>query len=167
MALKETPKYLLPKDYRPCNGIPYKVRDGDDWKRIAHRRGINVTKLIYFNFKTTNSREVNFYLERNVGCYKETQDGINFMFSSSASPGIIYLPAKDTIIYITDALTTLSYREFQQTSPFGLNPIVRNSISGSAEYALWNFWIAKLRPVSEPRNSSHYYVNMDVGHLLI
>jgi hypothetical protein len=53
---------------------------------------MNVDDLIRFNFKTNNPDEVNWYLRRNVGCNVPTPDGFNWTFSSSASPGIIYLP---------------------------------------------------------------------------
>ncbi len=165
MVLKVNPGNLLPKDYRPGNGVPYRVRDGDDWTKIAHRRGINVVRLIYFNFKTTNPREVNFYLERNVGCNKQTHDGKNYIFSSSASPGIIYLPVEDTVIKISDASTTFGDKDVREICASGLNPVVRKSLSGSAEHALWNTWFTKLRPLSEPSDSAHYYVYMNMGHL--
>jgi hypothetical protein len=137
MALKETPRgkdLPLPKDYRPQNGTPYKVQDGDDWVKIAKRRGIKVWELIYFNFKTTNPREVNFYLERNVGC-PEAPDKKNYMFSSSSAPGIIYIPAKDTgIIDVVDATVAFDEREVRVISSSGLNPIVLKSMSGAVEY---------------------------------
>ena len=164
MAIVKKPFNPLSAAYRPETGIPYKVREGDDWRKVASRRGINVKKLIYFNFKTTDPEEVNFYLMRNVGCIEETQDRKNYKFSSNANPGIIYLPPEDTIISITDALTTFGYEEAGEINASGLNTIVTKSLSGSVNYALWNFWETKLRPVSEPRDSSHYYVYMNIGH---
>jgi hypothetical protein len=164
MAIVKKPFSPLSADYRPENGIPYKVRDGDDWRKVASRRGINVKKLIYFNYKTTDPEEVNFYLMRNVGCIEETLDRKNYKFSSDAVPGIIYLPAEDTIISITDTLMTFGFEEAREVSASGINPIVIKSLSGSVKYALWNFWETKLRPVSEPRYSSHYYVYMNTGH---
>ena len=164
MAVIKKPFSPLSADYRPENGIPYKVRDGDDWGKVASRRGINVKKLIYFNFKTTDPEEVNFYLMRNVGCIEETQDWKNFKFSSDATPGIIYLPSEDTIISITETIMNFGYEETREISATGINTIVIKSLSGSVKNALWNFWETKLRPVSEPRNSSHNYVNMNTGH---
>lgn len=86
------PARLLPKNHRPVNSIPRRVRDGDDWARIAAQCGMSVNELIEFNFDTTDPYEVNYYLRVNVGCKKPTRDGNNWMFSSADKPGLIYLP---------------------------------------------------------------------------
>jgi hypothetical protein len=36
--------------------------------------------------------EINYYLRANVGCVKQTFDRKNYVFTSEATPGIIYLP---------------------------------------------------------------------------
>src|SRR5262249_10728996 len=48
--------------------------------------------LIDYNFRTRAPDEVNWYLRRNVGCRKTSRDGKNYIFSTDASPGIVYLP---------------------------------------------------------------------------
>jgi hypothetical protein len=48
--------------------------------------------LIYANFQTLVPAEVNWYLRHYIGCNRPTHDGNNWMFSSSASPGIIQIP---------------------------------------------------------------------------
>src|SRR5260370_883863 len=53
---------------------------------------IDVKELMYFNFMTTRSDEVNWYLRRWVGCNKCSDSGFNWKFSNSAHPGIIYIP---------------------------------------------------------------------------
>jgi hypothetical protein len=100
MPIEKPPlKHLqLPVDYQPPRSVPYKVKDFDaqgrpeTWKTVAEEHSLNVDWLIHFNFKTNNSDEVNWYLRRNVGCNVPTPDGLNWTFSSSAKPGIIYLP---------------------------------------------------------------------------
>lgn len=82
----------LPRDYRPDNSIPVPVKDGDDWGKIAARYHMDVKKLLIFNFNTTNPDHINYYLYANVGCRKPTPDGKNWMFTSSAKPGVIYVP---------------------------------------------------------------------------
>lgn len=74
------------------DGIPYKVRDRDSWKSLAARCKVPPDWLVYYNFQTNNSKEVNWLLREVVGCNVHTPDGHNWMFSKSAKPGIIYLP---------------------------------------------------------------------------
>ena len=81
----------LPKDFFP-GGMRYKVSDGEDWESVAKQFKVDVQTLINFNFHTTHSNVVNWYLHRNVGCNVPTPDGFNWKFSSSANPGYIYIP---------------------------------------------------------------------------
>jgi hypothetical protein len=85
----------LPKHFFP-GGMRYKVSDGEDWESVAKQFKVDVQTLINFNFHTTDSAVVNWYLHRNVGCYVPTPDGFNWKFSSSANPGYIYIPGIDT-----------------------------------------------------------------------
>jgi hypothetical protein len=95
MAIEHTPASPVAQDYQPARSVPYRVKDGDDWYSVARLAGVSAKDLIAFNFKTTVPAEVNWYLRRNVGCCRETWDRKNWMFTSSASPGIIYLPRCD------------------------------------------------------------------------
>lgn len=61
---------------------------------VAQRESVPVWDLIDFNFGTRAPEEVNWYLRRRVGCDQTTPDGLNYRFSSGATPGIIHLPPK-------------------------------------------------------------------------
>jgi hypothetical protein len=92
MPVERIPGSPLPAAYVPPDSTVYRVVDGDSWATIAARARVDVWQLIEFNFRTRNPAEVNFYLRRNVGCNRPTADGQNWMFSRSASPGLVYLP---------------------------------------------------------------------------
>lgn len=92
MPIEKRPANPLPRDYVPPNGIPYKVRTHDDLGSVARKNGVPEHVLIAFNFATNEPAEINWYLRRNVGCVRATHDHKNWMFTSEASPGIIYLP---------------------------------------------------------------------------
>jgi hypothetical protein len=95
MPIEKTPGNPLPRDYAPSEpATTYKVQNGDDWYSVAKKFGFDAGALIEFNFKTRLPAEVNWYLRCNVGCKKATQDNSNWMFSSDADPGIIYIPKK-------------------------------------------------------------------------
>jgi hypothetical protein len=83
-------------------GRPYRPTDKpeqEDWESVARKFNVPVKELIWFNFMTNNPDEVNWYLRAYVGCNKKSPSGNNWMFSNSASPGIIYIPpAEDTTI---------------------------------------------------------------------
>lgn len=71
----------------------YRVGDkpGANWQTVAAGFGVpSVWDLIFFNFRTTDPREVNFYLHRYVGCW-QSNDAKNFSFMG-AEPGIIFIP---------------------------------------------------------------------------
>jgi hypothetical protein len=71
----------------------YRVGDkpGANWQTVAAGFGVpNVWDLIWFNFRTTDPREVNFYLHRYVGCW-QSNDAKNFSFFG-AEPGVIFIP---------------------------------------------------------------------------
>lgn len=89
----------LPIDYLPPLGRQYKVRDGDTWKTLAFHYFINPETLIWFNFQTLNTDEVNWYLHRNVGCRRETPDKFNYVFSTADHPGFIYIPPPKPIVF--------------------------------------------------------------------
>ncbi|HWB04021.1 MAG TPA: hypothetical protein VG796_13420 [Verrucomicrobiales bacterium] len=76
----------------PAKGASYRVKDGDSWVSLAAEWGLDVWSLIYFNFRTYDPKEVNYYLGEYVGCVLPTADRKNWCFSSAAEPGIIYRP---------------------------------------------------------------------------
>lgn len=93
MALERAPASPLPNTYRPAGGRPYKVKNTDSFVSIAKAHGLDPLALIEFNFNTRDPWEVNWYLRRNVGCRRQTQDGKNYVFSAGDAPGIVYLPS--------------------------------------------------------------------------
>lgn len=98
MVMEKKPMNPVPKGHVPLNSGHYKVKDGDSWGIIASQYGMNTWDLIYMNFLTKNYAEVNWYLHHYVGCLKLTVDGKNWMFSSTANPGIIYIPIKQKTV---------------------------------------------------------------------
>lgn len=94
MTIERIPKKLLAKEYTPPHTVAYKVQDGDSWISLARRHNMDAWDLIYLNFQTHSPAEVNWYLKNYVGCKKTTRDRKNWMFSSDASPGIIYVPMR-------------------------------------------------------------------------
>jgi len=86
-----------PLNYVPPGSVPYKVTNSDSFYSLADRpqvkaAGMSANDLCFFNFKTRNPPEINWYLYNKVGCRKATSDGNNYMFSSADQPGTIYLP---------------------------------------------------------------------------
>ena len=103
---------LPPEPKRPMNFVPlmkpapalpawppggfrdaYRVGDkpGANWQTVAAGFGVpDVWDLIWFNFRTADPREVNFYLHRYVGCW-QSNDAKNFSFMG-AEPGVIFIP---------------------------------------------------------------------------
>lgn len=61
--------------FPPAGGIGYKVKDGETWGSVANMFGLDVKKLIKFNFQTDDPGEVNWYLRVKVGCH--LHDAIN------------------------------------------------------------------------------------------
>jgi LysM domain len=104
MPMERAPIHPLPRNYQPAQSTPYRVKNGDRWETVASQFGVSVNKLINFNFGTNKTDEVNWYLKRNVGC-NITIDGINWAFSSSANPGIIYIPMKEINFHEGDTIT--------------------------------------------------------------
>jgi hypothetical protein len=92
MPIEKAPRIPLAINYIPTGSRPYRVKANDDLHSIAKANGISEAQLLKFNFNTTDAAEVNWYLRRTVGCKKATADGKNWMFTSDATPGIIYIP---------------------------------------------------------------------------
>jgi hypothetical protein len=85
-------------DYVPPNTTPYKVTNADSWYSLAERpevkkANLSAIDLCYLNFKTRNPAEINWYLNKKVGCTITTKDGKNYRFSTGDSPGVVYLPS--------------------------------------------------------------------------
>jgi hypothetical protein len=85
----------LPKTPRPGSRTPpHKVCDNETLETVANRYGVPVKQLVLHNFGTLDSAEINWYLREFVGCTLATNDKKNWRFSSSAKPGLIYIPLK-------------------------------------------------------------------------
>jgi hypothetical protein len=121
------PRSPVAKDFVPQGGLPYRVSDGDSWTSIARQHNIAPWKLIRFNFpdlskdQPTATREVNWYLQENVGCRTVTADGKNYIFSSSAEPGVIYLPSAPA--------KKVDYGRWNVTINFMYNEMITNAKS--------------------------------------
>ena len=98
MANEREPDDPLPVDFVPDGTVTtHRVSDGDDWASVAAQYNVNVNDLIYFNFHTNVPEEVNWYLRRNTGCNVSNDGGRNWAFSSSADPGLIYIPPSEVV----------------------------------------------------------------------
>ena len=90
--------------YVPVGGQPHNVATGESWWTLAELRQTRAARmsagdLCYYNFKTHDPREINWYLHHKVGCRHTTRDGKNYTFSNvdrlnthAATPGLVYLP---------------------------------------------------------------------------
>lgn len=104
MPIVSTPKPLPSSlDYVPPDSVPYSVTSADSWDSLARRpdmqdAGVSSYDLCYFNFKTRNPAEINWYLYHKVGCRKVTHDHKNYMFSLADDPGVVYLPKHGSVL---------------------------------------------------------------------
>jgi hypothetical protein len=98
MANEREPDDPLAADFEPEGFVEkHRVSDGEDWASVAAQYNVNVNDLIYFNFHTNVPEEVNWYLRRNTGCNVSNDGDLNWAFSSSADPGLIYIPPSEII----------------------------------------------------------------------
>lgn len=86
---------------QPWSSILYEVKDNDTWGSVAQQFKVQPGKyfygnsaqyLIWYNFRTNDTDEVNWYLREFVGCNVSKDGGNNWAFSDSADPGKIYIP---------------------------------------------------------------------------
>jgi hypothetical protein len=93
MPIEKRPAHPVPKGARAgSRPQPHHVGDGETFATVASKYGVPVDKLIQHNFGTLDPAELNWYLREYVGCKVPTKDGKNWRFSSTATPGLIYLP---------------------------------------------------------------------------
>src|SRR5438046_9214035 len=103
MANEREPDNPLPADFVTDGKIAdHRVSDGEDCASVAAQYNVNVKDLIYFNFHTNVPEEVNWYLRRNTGCNVSKDGGRNWAFSSSADPGIVYIPPSEVIDMVSE-----------------------------------------------------------------
>lgn len=95
----ETKPSPLPPDwdtYVPAGSHSYNPKTKESWETLAQRPevknlGMSANDLCYFNFRTRNPREINWYLHYKVGCQHPTHDGKNYVFTTG-DRNPIYLP---------------------------------------------------------------------------
>jgi uncharacterized protein (TIGR02594 family) len=92
MALTTRPATPV-TDWPPTGHVKaHRVKHGDNWGSLAtlYGRG-DALDIIQYNFATKNPREINWYLREYVGC-TQTNGSSNYSFSSTDSPGLVYIP---------------------------------------------------------------------------
>jgi len=90
------------------------VTDGDTWTSLAMLDGrTNPWDLIKANFRTTDAKEVNWYMQEYMGCSLETADKNNYRFTKADNPGIIYT---QNIIYRKGAPPAVTLYKFVQSA---------------------------------------------------
>ena len=95
MPLEKRPPRLAPKGPPPGSRVPYhKVSDNETFDSLALKYGTTAKAIIQHNFGTLDPAEINWYLREYVGCSLATHDRKNWRFSSTAAPGVIYIPDK-------------------------------------------------------------------------
>jgi hypothetical protein len=93
LKILKSPPFRRAKFPPPLPRTAHKVTTGDSWVSLAGRYGrSDPWDIIEFNFDTRDPREVNWYLEVEVGCTTST-DGKNYSFATSDSPGQVYIPS--------------------------------------------------------------------------
>lgn len=106
MANEREPDNPLPVDFVPEGAVAtHRVRDGEDWASVAAQYNVGVAELVYFNFHTNAPEEVNWYLRSNTGCNVSNDGGLNWAFSDSADPGLIYIPPSQVIDMEPEVIT--------------------------------------------------------------
>ena len=93
MPITEYPRKLIPTDYWPPPGVKHYFKTGERWESIAAHYEIDVKVLIRHNFKTTKPNEVNWYLEKLIGCKYSADGGVNYAFKTGEGFGYIVIPA--------------------------------------------------------------------------
>lgn len=88
VALMKEPPHWRGLLNGPAGGSPFRVDGTMNWGSIAGKDGWPARDLIYYNFRTHDPREINWFLYHFVGC-RHSVDGKNLTFRN-ARPGVIY-----------------------------------------------------------------------------
>ena len=95
MPLEKRPAKLVPKAPPPGSlPIPHRVSDNESFETLALKYGVTALEIMVHNYGTSDPKEINWYLREFVGCKVPTKDQRNWRFSSSADPGLVFIPAK-------------------------------------------------------------------------
>jgi hypothetical protein len=77
-------------DWGPPEGHRFYVSTGWSWDRLAKMDGWSDPKeFVYWQMKTRNPLEINWYLRELVGC-DGGFDGVNYSFRTGLKPGFVY-----------------------------------------------------------------------------
>ena len=95
MPFEKRPPRLVPKGPPPGSRVPpHRVSDNESFDTLALKYGVTAKDITLHNFGTSDPAELNWYLREYVGCRVATADKHNWRFSSTAAPGIIYIPER-------------------------------------------------------------------------
>jgi hypothetical protein len=70
----------------------HKVAGGESLDSLARQAGITAQELARFNWNTDDPERINEFLKESVGCPRMSPDGSSYVFDSSDTPGILYIP---------------------------------------------------------------------------
>jgi len=73
----------------PAGSHPFRVDGSTNWSSVASEDGWSARDLIYYNFRTYDPREINWFLYHFVGC-RHSSDGNRNLTFRNARPGVIY-----------------------------------------------------------------------------
>jgi hypothetical protein len=97
VPLEKRPSKLAPKGPPPGSLLlPHKVSDNESFETLALKYGVTAKEIALHNFGTSDPNEINWYLREYVGCKVPTRDQRNWRFSSTAAPGLVYIPDRGT-----------------------------------------------------------------------
>ena len=116
MPNKQYPKKLIPSNYWPPPGIKHYFQTGERWESVAAKYGIPVKNLIHHNFKTTQPEEVNWYLNKLIGCTYST-DGRNYAFKTGEGFGYIMVPGSVVNMEPEDYTSPKTESEIERLKP--------------------------------------------------
>lgn len=78
----------------------HKVKSGETLDSLARANNLTWQKLSEFNWGTSVPNEINQFLRTHVGCTRKTRDGNNYMFDSSDTPGLVYVPHPWSVVRV-------------------------------------------------------------------
>jgi hypothetical protein len=70
---------------------------GTNWRSISRATGVRARDLVYYNFRTRKSKEINWYLENYVGCLPPGPGRKHYSFAGApydekANTGCVFIP---------------------------------------------------------------------------
>jgi hypothetical protein len=117
---------LKPAEVRDAKSAPvhivvvdeHKVATGETFDTIAEKHGTTAAKLKHFNFGTTDDKEVQRHLAREVGTTLRNLKTGEYAFSSQDVPGILYVPREWQVSgQVTDRDHVIRVRRIEPYQP--------------------------------------------------